>query len=177
MVLAVCVFCRPDGSRVWTTVVTWPTPGTKLYSVLAYVRYAPQGRQLLGTTCYFLSDVCKTDAIWGKEYLPFGNFAISIHSWPICLSTPALDRRLHLVPLVLWLCSFQLWCIVETIRVIYFRESTDIVRQCPQLMRGTQVTLLHCPFLALFRSAIPPSYLIPRLSMCVCRACHSRQQT
>ena len=115
MLLAVCVLCRPDGSHVWTTVVTWPSPGTKLYSVLAYVRYAPQGRQLLGTTCYFLSDVCKTDAIWGQEYLPFGNFAISIHSWPICLSTPALDRRLHLVPLVLWLCSFQLWCIVETI--------------------------------------------------------------
>ena len=50
-----------------------------------------------------------------KFILGFVPMLISIHSWPICLSTPALDRRLHLVPLVLWLCSFQLWCIVETI--------------------------------------------------------------
>ena len=45
----------------------------------------------------------------------FLNYTIRIHSWPICLSTPALDGRLHLVVLVLWLCSFQPWCIVESI--------------------------------------------------------------
>ena len=45
----------------------------------------------------------------------FLNYTIRIYSWPICLSTPALDGRLHLVSLVLWLCSFQPWCIVESI--------------------------------------------------------------
>jgi len=83
VVLVVCDLCRPDGSHVWmgwTTFVTWLSPGTKLYYVLAHVQYAPQRHQLLGgNLVLFLLNVCKTDAIWGQGYMLW-----AVQSWPIC---------------------------------------------------------------------------------------------
>ena len=123
-------------------------------------------------------------AIW----MPFGNFTIKIHSWPTCLSPPALDRRLHLVSLVLWLCSFQPWYIVESIT---FYLLLRIDRHCKTVSpvnawnTGNDIALsllsalqiVHTSFLPdTMAAAIPPPYLIPWLSMCVCRACHRRQQ-
>ena len=67
-VLVVCDLCRPGCSHVWvgrTGVVTWLSLGTKLYNVLANVRYAPQRHPLLEATCYFLPDVFKADSIRG----------------------------------------------------------------------------------------------------------------
>ena len=176
--VVICDLCRPDGSHVWvgrTAVVTWRWPGTKLYSVLAHVRYAPQGHQLKAT-CYFLPDVCKTDTIWGhrylwSEYLLGSTISIHVQSWPIWISPPALDRRPLVVPLVLWLCSFQPWCSVETIS-FYLLLRIDRQWMCS----GIQVMLLPCLFLALSRSALPAPYLKPWPSRCVCRACHRRQQ-
>ena len=81
-VLVVCDLYRPDCSHVWvdrTGVVTWLSPGNKLYSVLAHIWYAPQRHQLLEATCYFcqmfvkqmLSDVrdtCDRNTFWEVRY-------------------------------------------------------------------------------------------------------------
>ena len=100
-VLVVCDLCRPDCSHVWmgqTTVVTWLSPGTKLLctltrSICSSKAAAVGDNLLLSARC--LQSIfhlrLRILAIW----IPFGEYAISIHSWPTCLS-PALDRRLQL---------------------------------------------------------------------------------
>ena len=166
------------------------TSDIKLYSVLAHVRYAHQRHQLLEVTRYFLPDAkqmpsevrnnCDLNAFWELHYK---NTQLTNLSFTSCVrSTSSLSF------ISAWLCSFQPWYIVESIT---FYLLLRIDRHCKTVSpvnawnTGNDVALSllsavqigHTSFLPdTMAAAIPPPYLIPWLSMCVCRACHRRPQ-